>query len=357
MKFLPSLLAPTLMTLAGGIFSAAADEKLAHLTFSDQTTLSGKIIKIDAEARTLTLSSPNLHGETVLHTKELIEIQLGNSTVTPEADHYAIATSKPRYDNRPKDSIRGKLSAIDEKTITLETWYAGPLTLNRPMVGSLNIFANSPSVYHGPNSLDGWISSNGKLKETWALRNRKLISKDTHGIARKVAIPSMARISFTAKWKNSPQFNVAFLSKDGESNFPSVAYRFMMQSNSLSMSRNGPGNDRNEVINHTMHSMRRLGQEEANFEIYLNRERTGKNALYIDGLRQGSWTDTDDTEGMGEWLHFIPQNNRPLEISNISVGHWNGQLPQGKNDPADHDDDLFEKLRRSGNSPSPRACH
>ncbi len=314
------------------------------LTFSDETQLQGKILSVDLPSQSLKLRSPQLETETTLKTNGLYEIEFPKTFTPPETHHYAIATSKPRIKERQKDSIRGRLIALDDTTITLDTWYAGTLKLKREMIGALDIFPHSPSLYSGPNTLKEWVTSNGVLEENWTLQDRTLTSKSRHGIARKVPIPGRAKISFTASWKANPNFSFIFLSNEGDSSYPEVNYRLNVHRNSLTISRDGPERKQNNFLARSQHTISRRGQEKATFDIYLDRAPGGQNGIFIDGEKSDTWTGTDDTEGMGDWIHFVPKNELELKITNISITEWNGALPKGQQTENETIDDSLKDL-------------
>jgi len=54
------------------------------------------------------------------------------------------------------DEIAGELSALDENTLTLDTWYAGQLRIPRAAIVHLVPGALSKVVFEGPDSLRGW---------------------------------------------------------------------------------------------------------------------------------------------------------------------------------------------------------
>ena len=146
------------------------DEAGSTLSFSDKTTITGSPQSANGKDKSIKLTSPSLEGEVTLKTHELLELTLDGKPPAVKSDHYALATITPRYDKSPPlDTIRGRLLHLDEKTVTLETSYAGELTLNRLMVKALDIYSQSPSFYNGPNGPDGWVTSGGKVEDSWTL--------------------------------------------------------------------------------------------------------------------------------------------------------------------------------------------
>lgn len=323
MKILPLL---PLLLLAGTTHRLVAESPVSTLTFADKTRITGQPLSIDSKKKVLTFTSPSLQGETELKTEGLLEMTLQGEPQSIEADHYALATIKPHNDGYFRDTLRGRLVHLDDKTVTLDTWYAGQLTIRRSLVQALDIFSQSPTFYTGPNGPEGWVTPTGELNDHWTFKNRTMASKTQQGVARKVQIPERAKITVTAKWKNSPYFKILFLTKEGSnSSFPDSGYYLNVQQTRLTLYRNSENQRNNLVFNEAIEGMREV--EQTTVTIYLDRTKEGTSAVYLDDKRIGTWTDIDDTALEGEWLHFVPNRNSPLKLSNISVSQWDGTLP------------------------------
>lgn len=309
-----------------GTQGSVLGEDASVLTFADKTRISGTPKAVDGENKLLTINSPSLQGETTLKTNKLLEMTLTGDPKAFESDHYALATISNHHRDSHLDSIRGRLIHLDDKTITLDTWYAGKLTLRRSMVRSLDIFNQSPSFYDGPNGPEGWVASDGDVEKSWTFKNRSMISKSRTGIARQIDIPDRAKISFTAEWKTSPYFRILFLSNDGSLDYPSSGYALNINRTYLSLFRNEPRARNTDVIGEQIRNIREA--EMAEFTIFLDRSKEGTSAVYIDKMQIGTWDGIDDTALEGNWLHFVPQQSgNAIKFSNISVSQWDGTLP------------------------------
>ncbi|MGC6426135.1 MAG: hypothetical protein ACON5H_03955 [Akkermansiaceae bacterium] len=314
-----------------------------RVVFMDETTITGAVHSIDGENGTLEFTSPSLKGRSVLKTGKLLDLQLDFSHDAPESEHYALATIKPRYNEEPpQDSIRGTFVGIDAEHITLDTWYAGKLKLKRSLVQGLDIFENSPRLFNGPTSLEGWVSSSGDMEKNWEFKQRALVSKGSGSIARKIAMPDKLKLSFHVAWKGSPYFKASFLSNSNRDSYSNRGYALQVQTSYISFSRTGPKRDRTDLYSQNQRTL--LSQEGANFEIYLDRAAEGANALYVDGKKLTNWEGVDDLEGMGEWLMFAPNRNRAVKVSRIAVSQWDGQLPLEKTEGKVEAEDVLEGL-------------
>lgn len=320
------------LTLLISISLSPAEDASSTLIFADKTTITGKVSQIRPNQELLTLTSPTLQGNAQLDTSQLLEISLGQKPPKISSDHYALATIKEHFNDPHRDTIRGRLTHLDPDTITLDTWYAGPLTLKRSLVHALDIFTDSPTFYSGPNGPDGWITSRGTLEENWTFKNRSMISKNRHGAARKIKIPERATISLTASWKSAPYFRVLFLSANQKAEYPATGYALNIQQNRLTLQRNTPQQGNNNILNEVIGDLSEL--EQGTLTIYLDRKKTGQSAVYLDGRQIGTWTDVDDTTFQGDWFHLIPNRNTPLKISKLSISQWDGVLPASPDDPS-----------------------
>lgn len=331
----------SLTALLSLISALPAEETLSRLVYSDQTTISGTVSEIDTKSETLTLTSPFLKGETQLKTDSLLELKLNLKAEIPEADHHALATIAPHFEHPMQDTIRGRLIGVDADTVTLKTWYAGQLKLKRSMIRGLDIYANAPSLYNGPNSLDHWVTPSGKPADSWTLKKGSLISRSRTSIARKIEIGERSKLSFRVQWRNYPYFRVSFLANSGTQNYPSIGYTLQVQQSYLNLNRNGGDRQRNEILGESTQQLR--NQESAIFEIYLDRRPEGKNAFAIDGKLIKEWEGTDDTQKMGEWIIFGTQSNNPIKISDISVSLWDGRVPTHE-ESAEPEESIFEGM-------------
>ncbi|HBI31663.1 MAG TPA: hypothetical protein DDY45_06470, partial [Verrucomicrobiales bacterium] len=118
------LLAPTLFLVSGIPCLSQNDKTLKErpsiLTFSDKSRISGFPKSVEAEKKQLIFDSSSLEGLSILNTKKLLEMTLNGSPKKIEADHYALATIKGHFRDSHRDTIRGRLTNLDDKTITLE---------------------------------------------------------------------------------------------------------------------------------------------------------------------------------------------------------------------------------------------
>ncbi|MDB4418992.1 hypothetical protein N9291_00130 [bacterium] len=323
---------------------AAEKESPVKLTFMDETAMTGTVHSVDGEKKTLQFSSSVIKGTATLKTAQLLDLQFDHENKDTEADHFALTTIKHRYNEEPpQDTIRGEFIGLDDQYITLDTWYAGQLKLKRSMVEGLNIYQNSPRLFNGPSSFEDWTTSEGKIEDNWTFKQRSFISKSSRTIARKIEVGERMKLSFKVAWKNSPQFYVGFFATTAKANYSPRGYNLRVQTGYLQLYRRGTEGNQMDLFSEGHRGLRE--QENAVFDFYIDRNPSGKNGLYIDGVKLTEWQDTNDLKGLGDWLVFTPQNNRPMKISNIIVSQWDGQLPVDEEAEEDTgSEEIFEGL-------------
>ena len=192
------------------------------------------------------------------------------------------------------------------------------------MVQGLNIFETSPKLFNGPSGLDGWTSGDGDVSKNWEFKQRSFISKGNGSIARKIEMPEKVKLSFNIAWKGTPYFKKAFLSSSSRDSYSNRGYALQVQQSYISLNRTGADHQRSDLYSQNFRSL--LEQENATFELYLDRRPEGMNAIFVDGKKLTTWEATDDLKGLGEWLMFSSNRNQ-VKLSRITVSQWDGQLP------------------------------
>ena len=122
----------------------------AVLTFNNGDKMSGTMIGYEAKKGIL-WRHPAISGGMRVESTSVRKISLSNE-VAPKGAR--IHSARVRLVNG--DEIAGELSALDEKMLTIDTWYAGRLRIPRAAIVHLVPGALSKVVFEGPDSLKGW---------------------------------------------------------------------------------------------------------------------------------------------------------------------------------------------------------
>lgn len=348
-------LARTILFLACAGSASAESGITATLDYADGNILSGNILKFN-EDNTLDFSSPNLDGQNTLKTDTLLSARL--ATIPPEekSEHYVLATINNHYqDEQHRDTIRGSLVSIGDDKIVIDTAFAGRLSLDRRMVMGLEFFTSSPVLYDGPDDLKKWTFSSGKKDTSWEQQGQYFVARGNSAIAREIKTTPTVHISYTINWKGRGTYRFLFFSNDGTSISPDTRFELSVTSATyLRLSRYSNVNNRNENIFQRSYTALR-NQDQATFDIYLDRTGEKPSALFIDGKILHTWTEEKGALSPGDWFQFCPEEPSPLRLTDFSVRQWDGKLPKGEMAVADdgevvptpnaaNPDDDFDKM-------------
>ena len=73
-------------------------------------------------------------------------------------------------------NFRVTSSRLDDKTLVLDTWYAGRLSIPRAMLRGITPLSDANSaVYEGPTGMEGWTIGRMGAGRSWIFRDGALI--------------------------------------------------------------------------------------------------------------------------------------------------------------------------------------
>ena len=255
------------------------------LKFSNRDRLSGKPGGIDG-AGNLRWHADFLHKPIPVKPSSILEMRLeGGTQPQQEEGHHALLLLNNG------DTIRGQLDALDERHVTLRTWYGGMLKVRRTMAKDLEIQRTHRTVYSGPEDFESWTVEGEK--NAWRLSGGALAATKGAGIAREIQTPDRAHIQFDLAWRSSLRFRVLLLSDEGETTQPDNCYDLVCQRRFVYL--------RKRWVARTTGGSKIIGQaniaelaakEKVRFEFYIDRT-VGTIALYIDRRPAHGWTDED----------------------------------------------------------------
>lgn len=294
--------------------ACATEEFNSSVRFSNQDQLTGAVDSLSTER--LVWKSPILEKPTPFFLKHVLDLTLVPVEPIGTMSHEASVTLTNG------DLIRGQLAAVSEEQIELDTWYAGRLMINRLMVNDIRITEQTKLNYRGPTSLDGWVQSGEQ--PAWGYLNSSLNSKAAGSIARNVDLPDECTISFSVAWNNSLAFKFIIFSKDLSTDRPSSGYEFTFMQRRVFV-RNCKTQ---RIVGTTQNAVALQETEKAQIEIQASLK-SGKITLSVDGEMIDVWTDPEIIrDAMGRGIHFVAQNDPPIQISRIAVGSWDGEVTQ-----------------------------
>ncbi len=297
------------------------------IKFAGDNSLGGRILAIKPD-QTLDFSSPALQGRAELKTNSLLSARLETTPPDQSIKHFVVVTVNNHYEDKHRDTIRGKLVSLSENKIVLDTAFAGRLSLDRHMILRLDFSANSPVFYQGPGKLENWTFSGGEPDDSWEQQGRFFVSHDNTGLAREVKTEKRSHISFTFDKKGRGTLRFFFFSDQGGSISPDNRYELAIINFSfLRLSRYSSAQGRTEnLFNQTYTALRE--QDQVTIDLYLDRSGENPSALLIDGKTLHTWTEPKEgSDAFGDWFHFVPEKPTPIRLTDFTIGQWDGKLP------------------------------
>jgi hypothetical protein len=295
-------------------FAAAADEVKSSVRFFNNDLLTGSLESLSTDR--LVWQSPLLEKPVPFLLKNVLDLSLAAEQAESKAKHEAaiILTNG--------DVLRGQLASVTDEAVELDTWFAGRMKFNRPMIADVRISERPDFVYRGPSSLENWKQSGDK--PAWTYQNSSLRSSTAGSIARNVDLPDECCIAFNAAWRGSLGLKLVFFSNDLASDHPTSGYEMTIQTRSVYLR----SCKTQKVLGHTPNAVTLQENEKARIEVRASLK-SGKVCLYVDGRIIDAWTDPDVVDNkIGRGIHFISQNESPVQISRIEVGMWDGEVEQ-----------------------------
>lgn len=225
------------------------------------------------------------------------------------------------------DQLTGDITALDEQSLTLHTWYSGKLSLPRAMIKRLSARATTPGIiYTGPTGLAEW-----RLNQPgWTFQRGKLYS--TRGryatIGKNVELPDVASIEFDIAWRGQASWIVSFYGTDASG--VGGAYQLYYSSNYLRLRRSTPGSQRDLGGSTQVPQLNSRSQTRVTIRVNKPQKTI---AVSFDNELIKQWTDPDDFAGKGGALIFQSQGQGDLSIANILVAEWDGKLETSSTAP------------------------
>ena len=317
----PALLA---LGFAAGTLAAAPD-RVAYFSTGDRIT--GSIDSLDDAG--LVLNSPALAKPATIDPAKLLEIRGDISPPEAAGDHEAIVTLTNG------NVLRGRLGALDDQSVVLDTWYAGRLELRRVMVDSLRIIDQGNAIYQGPDGPEGWVFAAGrKDNPPWRFSGGTMVSESPGSVARQLDLPDKVSISFDLAWRTDLDFRLILFSSEIDSETPSNAYILAFDRMQVVLNKQFSDGNATHRSSIDRASVPELGsREKVRVELLADRK-AGKFQLRINGKAVGDpWEDPNPAGNkLGGGIHFVTENGSPLRVSRIRVNDWDGQfgLPDGE---------------------------
>lgn len=221
------------------------------------------------------------------------------------------------------DSLTGELVGLDEKVLTLKSWYAGTLAIRRAMAQRVLFGGESmDTVYSGPTSLDEWKSDGNR--GAWSYKKGALYGAGSGMIGRDVKLPEVASVEFDVAWRGQVAFGFGFGFDDVRQIYNSGGYLVQVNYSTVYMQRYRQNSGSNNMGSNA--EMQEL-QRKSRLRVALKINKPKKTiAVFFDGNLVKQWAEGDDWVARGTGFVLSSQGQGQMRISNITVSGWDGRL-------------------------------
>lgn len=226
------------------------------------------------------------------------------------------------------DIVRGALSSLNKDEVRLLTSFAGELTFRRDMVAALSIEDKPKIFYAGPTKLEEWTMGE---EGDWTFEQGELVSQNSSSIALDIGKHDQFRLAFDVEWRGNARFRVFTCADDTDLDDVGNGFELVCQSNYAYMRKRTKRNGRIESVNiGTTGGMREFQEREKVRVELLHDMITGRIRFILGGRIVADWTEPAPGAGkLGSVLHFLSDSGKEIRISRIRVTSWDGII-EGK---------------------------
>lgn len=216
------------------------------------------------------------------------------------------------------DKFYGIIDELNEEYLILDTWYAGKLKLEKPMIQSIaSGGAVSKAIFEGPNSLDEWQVAN---RGSWEYKDGYLYNTRQYGgVGKDVKLPDRSNIEFEVAWKSRLNFQIHFYT-DRVHSSGGNCYQLVFNNRYCYIQRysNHEGSDQLGSFN--------LSSLNSKFKVSIRTDKEKKSILVlVDGKVVKQIHDPGNFAGKGTGLLFYSHQG-DIKLSGIRVTQWNGSV-------------------------------
>lgn len=291
---------------AGDLKRAKADE----INFISSDFFTGKLVNFSKDG--LIWEHPDATAPITFKPTNLDEVRFGHVPVTLRRAGVSDITLTNG------DKLYGIIDELNEEFLILDTWYAGKLKLEKPMIQSIaSGGAVTKAIYEGPNSLDEWQVAN---RGSWEFKDGYLYNTRQYGgVGKDVKLPDRSNIEFEVQWKSRLNFQIHFYT-DRVHSSGGNCYQLVFNNRYCYIQRysNHEGSDQLGSFN--------LRSLESKFKVSIRTDKEKKSVLVlVDDKVVKQIHDPGNFAGKGTGLLFYSHQG-DIKLSNIRVTQWNGAI-------------------------------
>jgi hypothetical protein len=299
------------------------------LSFLNRDQLHGILLAIDGDTG-LHWQSPEARDPIIFKTAQISQIKL-DSHKPPAA-----AQSAQRIGLTNGDEFPGNIVSLDDKTLVLDTWYAGRLSIPRAMLRRITpVSGANSSLYEGPTGLDGWTIGRMGGGRAWSFRDGALIGTSYGTIGRDVKLPGMSSVQFDLVLRGNSPFSIGLYADHAE-NFGN-GYMLQLSNGYTELQRYSRNVGSNDLGSTQLQNIMR--HDKSHIELRASKEKKSI-WLLVDDKMVKEWTDPAEFNGDGTYLTFSCQPGTYVKISNIKVSQWDGKFDDSSPNQKTGDDSV-----------------
>lgn len=300
------------------------------LSFLNKDQLHGILLGVGDSG--VSWQSPAAHDPIAFKTQLISEIKLDSHKVDNSSK------SAQRIGLTNGDELPGNIVSLDDKTLVLDTWYAGRLSIPRAMLRSIIPLSDAnSSLYEGPTSLDGWTVGHMGGGRSWIFRDGAFVGSNYGTLGRDVKLPAMSDIEFDMILRGNSSFNIGIYS-DIANNFGNC-YMLQLSNGYTELQRYSRMGGSNDLGSTQLQNVMR--REKSHIELRTNKDKKSI-WLIVDGKMVKEWTDPADFNGGGSCVVFSCQPGTFVKISNIKISKWDGKFDDSSTAAAKTTDDTVQ---------------
>jgi hypothetical protein len=252
------------------IHSLSADE----VSLMGDSHLTGVLSSL-SESGTLELSSPLAPEPISLKLNQVTQL----SFTPPSEPHQAPST---RLELANGDILMGSVESLDLQSLILRTPEAGPLSLPRHALKSLQFRIHEPETfYNGPLDGNDW-SQNNQSSKNWFFNDQALFSDGPASSSKVFDLPERFTFKFTLKWEFTANFLITFADPLTQTPDPVNRYLFIFNGAGLEIKREAANPPRFQTILTRSRNPDQYPSKTLDVEIRVDR-RNSRLYLYLNG--------------------------------------------------------------------------
>lgn len=219
------------------------------------------------------------------------------------------------------DELPCSIKSLDQKSLTIDTWYAGEFTIPTGAVKSIQ-FHTSPEhlTYSGPTTQDEW-----SRVSNWKVLTKSLFTSSKGDIGREFDLPTNFVFKCNLKWESSrPRFKLWVCGDSDQASQNSESYFIDFNVSGIQIARSSKIQKRNQFGELPV-KLKDIAQNQIALELRVDRK-CSQIAVTINNQPAGVYNDTSLMPPSGNFINFESnmQNGNSLSVSDIRVHEWSG---------------------------------